>query len=471
MIKTSKAFCGDDFLLENEFSKYLYDQHASGMPIVDYHNHLSPQDIAEDRQFKNLTEIWLEGDHYKWRAMRTNGVAEEYCTGKADPLAKFLKWAETVPYTMRNPLYHWTHLELKNYFGIDRLLDPASARDIYNTCTSMLQEKDFSVQNLLRKMQVEVVCTTDDPTDSLDFHQDFAKQKAGFRMFPTFRPDKVYAVENTRQWIQYLEKLETASGKNIKSYADLLAALQARVDFFDSVGCRASDHGLEHMYFEPGAEEEAEAIYKRFRGGNSGNLQEQHIFKSAVLTALGRMYHKKGWVQQFHVGALRNNSTRMLRELGPDTGFDSIGDFPHARKMSQFFNNLDDTNELSKTIIYNLNPADNALFATMTGNFNDGSHPGKMQYGSGWWFLDQKNGMEDQMEALSNMGLLSRFVGMVTDSRSFLSFPRHEYFRRILCNLLGRDIESGELPDDLNHLGSMVEAICYRNAKEYFNIR
>ncbi len=471
MIKTSKAFCGEDFLLENEFARYLYEQHAAGMPIVDYHNHLSPQDIAEDRQFSNLTEIWLEGDHYKWRAMRTNGIAEEYCTGKADPLDKFIKWAETVPYTMRNPLYHWTHLELKNYFGIDRLLDPTSARDIYKSCTSMLREKEFSVQNLLRKMQVEVVCTTDDPIDALTYHKQFAGQEAGFKMFPTFRPDKVYAVENNKVWMQYLEKLESASGKSIRSYADLTAALQARVDFFDSLGCRASDHGLEHLYFEDDAESTAEDIFRKFRDGKNLELREQHAFKSAVLTALGRMYHAKGWVQQFHVGALRNNSTRMMRELGPDTGFDSIGDFSHARKMSKFFDNLDNTNQLAKTIIYNLNPADNALFATMTGNFNDGSFPGKMQYGSGWWFLDQKDGMESQMNALSNMGLLSRFVGMVTDSRSFLSFPRHEYFRRILCNLLGRDIERGELPDDLNHIGSMVEAICYGNARAYFNIK
>ncbi len=471
MIKTSKAFCGEDFLLENEFARYLYEQHAAGMPIVDYHNHLSPQDIAEDRQFSNLTEIWLEGDHYKWRAMRTNGIAEEYCTGKADPLDKFIKWAETVPYTMRNPLYHWTHLELKNYFGVDRLLDPTSARDIYTSCTTMLREKEFSVQNLLRKMRVEVVCTTDDPIDGLTYHKQFAGQEAGFKMFPTFRPDKVYAVENNKAWMQYLEKLESASGKSIRSYADLTAALQARVDFFDSLGCRASDHGLEHLYFEDDAERTAEDTFRKFRDGKNPELREQHAFKSAVLTALGRMYHAKGWVQQFHVGALRNNSTRMMRELGPDTGFDSIGDFSHARKMSKFFDNLDNTNQLAKTIIYNLNPADNALFATMTGNFNDGSFPGKMQYGSGWWFLDQKDGMESQMNALSNMGLLSRFVGMVTDSRSFLSFPRHEYFRRILCNLLGRDIERGELPDDLNHIGSMVEAICYGNARAYFNIK
>lgn len=470
-MQTSKAFLSEDFLLENAFSKHLYEQHAAGMAILDYHNHLSPQDIAQDRQFRNLTETWLEGDHYKWRAMRTNGVAEEYCTGKADPLDKFLKWAETVPYTLRNPLYHWTHLELKNYFGVTQLLDPTTARDIYKRCTDMLQEKDFSVQNLLRRMKVEVVCTTDDPVDSLEYHQQFAKQRAGFRMFPTFRPDKVYAVENNKSWVQYLEKLESASGKKISSFADLVSALQARVDFFNAQGCRASDHGLEHMYFEPDAEKKADEIFSRMRAGKAMDTPDHHTFKCAVLIALGRMYHAKGWAQQFHVGALRNNSTRMMRELGPDTGFDSIGDFPQARKMSQFFNFLDNTNQLAKTIIYNLNPADNALFATMTGNFNDGSFPGKMQYGSGWWFLDQRDGMESQMNALSNMGLLSRFVGMVTDSRSFLSFPRHEYFRRILCNLLGKDIAKGEVPNDLNHVGSMVEAICYGNAKGYFQFK
>jgi len=470
-MQTSKTFLGEDFLLENAFSRHLYEQHASGMPIIDYHNHLSPQDIAQDRQFSNLTEIWLEGDHYKWRAMRTNGIAEAYCTGKADPLEKFLKWAETVPYTMRNPLYHWTHLELKNYFGVDRLLDPTTARDIYNTCTAMLQKKDFSVQNLLRRMKVEVVCTTDDPIDSLEYHQQFAQQQAGFKMYPTFRPDKVYAVENNSAWLQYMEKLETASGKSIASFDDLLSALQSRVDHFDKLGCRASDHGLEHMYFETDAGQKAEGIFAAMRAGKQTTTADHHTFKCAVLIALGRMYHAKGWAQQFHVGALRNNSMRMMRELGPDTGFDSIGDFPQAQKMSQFFNHLDNTNQLAKTIIYNLNPADNALFATMTGNFNDGSFPGKMQYGSGWWFMDQKNGMESQMDALSNMGLLSRFVGMVTDSRSFISFPRHEYFRRILCNLLGRDILRGELPDDLNHVGSMVEAICYGNAKRYFQFK
>jgi glucuronate isomerase len=469
MTKTSKSFLGEDFLLENEFALYLYQQHASGMPIVDFHNHLSPKDIAEDRNFRNLTEIWLEGDHYKWRAMRTNGVPEEYCTGKADPLEKFVKWAETVPYTMRNPLYHWTHLELKNYFGIDRLLDGTSARDIYQSCSTSLQKKEFSVRHLLRKMHVEVVCTTDDPVDALPYHQQFAGEDAGFKMYPTFRPDKVYAVENNQSWMQYLEKLEAVSDIPIKSFDGLLEALQSRVNFFASMGCRAADHGLEHLYFTPEAEKNAGNIFLKLRSGKSHNLEEEHQFKGAVLLALGRMYHGKNWVQQFHVGALRNNSSRMSAQIGADTGFDSIGDFSQARSMSGFFNQLDTGNQLAKTIIYNLNPADNALFASMIGNFNDGSFPGKMQYGSGWWFLDQKNGMESQMDALSNMGLLSRFVGMVTDSRSFLSFPRHEYFRRILCNLLGRDIQNGELPEDLNRVGSMVEAICYGNAKSYFN--
>jgi glucuronate isomerase len=332
----------------------------------------------------------------------------------------------------------------------------------------MLQEDDFRVQNLLRKMRVEVVCTTDDPADPLTYHKQFASQDAGFKMYPTFRPDKVYAVENNKAWLEYLDRLAAASGKSISSFDDLISALQARVDYFDSLGCRASDHGLEHLYFDEHAEKNANKLFVKFREGKNQDINEQHSFKCAVLLALGRMYAAKGWVQQFHLGALRNNSSRMLRQLGADTGFDSIGDFPQAKKMSQFFNCLDDTSELPKTIIYNLNPADNALFATMTGNFNDGSVAGKMQYGSGWWFLDQKDGMENQMNALSNMGLLSRFVGMVTDSRSFLSFPRHEYFRRILCNLLGRDVEKGELPDDLNRLGSMVEDVCYGNAKAYF---
>jgi len=467
MIKTTRAFLGDDFLLETDTSVYLYEQHAAKMPIVDFHNHLSPKDIAQNRKFNNLTEIWLEGDHYKWRGMRSNGVPERYCTGDASPFEKFVKWAETVPYTMRNPLYHWTHLELKNYFGINILLDESSAKEIYDTCSAMLNQDDFSVQSLLSRNNVEIVCTTDDPTDTLEYHKQFATQEASFRMVPTFRPDKSFAVENVESYRSYIDKLAKAAGTTIKSFDDLVQALQNRVNVFHQLGCRASDHGLETLYFHPESERRAPSIFTKLMDGKALDAEEITIFKSAVLINVSRMYHKKGWVQQFHLGALRNNSTRMMRELGSDTGFDSIGEFPQAVAMGKFFDHLDNTNQLAKTIVYNINPSDNEVFATMVSNFNDGSVPGKMQLGSGWWFLDQKDGMEKQMNALSNMGLLSRFVGMVTDSRSFLSFPRHEYFRRILCNLLGRDVERGELPDD-PRVGKMIEAICYFNAKTYF---
>ncbi len=468
MIKTAKAFLGEDFLLENDYAQHLYEQYASKMPIIDYHNHLSPKDLAENRKFNNLTEIWLEGDHYKWRAMRTNGIPEKFCTGNAKPFDKFMKWAETVPYTMRNPLYHWTHLELKNYFGVTQLLDETTAKEIYDHCNSQLQQDEFSVQGLLKMMKVEVLCTTDDPTDSLEYHQQFAKQGTQLKMFPAFRPDKVYATHDTKSYTAYIEKLSSVSGVNIQSFDTLLEALKRRIDFFHSLGCRASDHGLEQINFDSNAEKTADGLFKKLLSGKTLDVNEQLQFKSAVLLNLGRLYHEKGWAQQFHVGALRNNNSRMLRELGPDTGFDSIGDFSQAHSMSRFFDQLDNTNQLAKTIIYNLNPADNELMATMIGNFNDGSIPGKMQFGSGWWFLDQKDGMEKQMNALSNMGLLSRFVGMVTDSRSFLSFPRHEYFRRILCNMLGKDIENGELPDDLPRIGKMAQEISYGNAKQYF---
>ncbi len=470
MIKTSRPFLGDDFLLETEAAIHLYEQYAAPSAILDFHCHLSPKDIAENRKFQNLTEIWLEGDHYKWRAMRINGVPERYCTGKATPYEKFVEWAKTVPYTMRNPLYHWTHLELKNYFGVRKVLDESTAKEIYDECSSALQQDEFSVQSLLRRMNVEVVCTTDDPTDTLNFHQQFSKQKTGIRMFPTFRPDKAFAVENPQQYNTYIDSLSAAANTSIQSFDDLLEALKKRIDFFDSLGCRASDHGLEYMFFDEEARSKAPALFQNVRSGKSLNAQERIQFKSAVLTELCKLYHAKDWIQQFHVGALRSNNSRLLRELGPDTGFDSIGDFPQAQSMSQFFNQLDDTNQLAKSIIYNLNPADNEIFATMLGNFSVGT-PGKMQWGSGWWFLDQKDGMERQMNTLSNMGLLSRFVGMVTDSRSFLSYPRHEYFRRILCNLLGRDIEQGELPEDFEWIGKLVQDVCYNNAKSYFNFR
>lgn len=469
MIKTAKAFLDRHFLLENEYAQLLYDQFAAPMAIVDYHNHLSPKDIATNRRFDNLTEIWLEGDHYKWRAMRINGVPEKYITGDAAPEEKFARWAETVPYTLRNPLYHWTHLELKNYFGVDQLLHKASATDIYRACSAMLQQEEFHTRSLLSKMRVEVVCTTDDPTDSLEYHRSFAAGGHDLKMFPTFRPDKAFAVEGGDRYLEYLEKLGASASVSIKTFDDILEALQRRVDFFDSLGCRAADHGLEHLYYHSQALQQAEVIFRKVMDGKKLTIEEVHMYKAAVLVHLGRMYHSKGWVQQFHLGALRNNNSRLLEKLGPDTGFDSIGDYSQAQMMSGFFDSLDRTDQLPKTILYNNNPSDNEVFATMLGNFCDGTIPGKMQFGSGWWFLDQKDGMERQINALSNMGLLSRFVGMVTDSRSFLSFPRHEYFRRVLCNLWGKDIERGEVPDDLSLIGEFVEKICYYNAKRYFN--
>jgi glucuronate isomerase len=469
MIKTAKAFLGEDFLLSNDTARQLYYDYAVGMPVIDFHNHLSPKDIAENRKFNNLTEAWLEGDHYKWRAMRTNSVPEQFCTGNAKPADKFLKWAETVPYTLRNPLYHWTHLELKNYFGVTQLLDKTTAHEIYQTCSMQLQQDDFSVQQLLSRMNVEVVCTTDDPADSLEHHEKFASAKNKFRMFPTFRPDKAYAFEDPKTYLKYLEKLGAASDMHIGSFDALTVALKKRIEYFHSLGCRASDHGLERIYFDIDAEKNAEHNFRRIISGKTLDMAERKQLKSAVLICLGRIYHEKGWVQQFHLGAMRNNNSRIMREVGPDSGFDSIGDYSQAESLSRFLDHLDNTNQLAKTILYNLNPADNELFATMAGNFNDGSIAGKIQYGSGWWFLDQKDGMRKQLNALSNMGLIARFVGMVTDSRSFLSFPRHEYFRRILCNIFGKDIENGELPDDLQHIGSIIKAICCENARAYFN--
>ena len=471
MIKTAKNFLGDDFLLQNEIGVQLYEQFATQAPIIDYHNHLSPEDIATNRKFKNITEAWLEGDHYKWRAMRINGVPEKYCTGNESPFDKFQKWAATVPYTLRNPLYHWTHLELKNYFGVRKLLDEKTAREIYDDCSAQLQQDDFSVQALLSKMNVEVVCTTDDPSDSLEHHKAFAKQSARFKMFPTFRPDKTYATEDQASYNKYLDKLSQASGVTIKTFDDLIEALKKKVSFFHDNGCRASDHGLEFLYFDEQALSAAPGLFKKIREGKQLGVEERLQLKCAILVNVCKFYHEKGWAQQFHLGALRNNNSRMLRTLGPDTGFDSIGDFPQAQHMSRFFDHLDSTNQLAKTILYNLNPSQNELFATMTGNFNDGSIPGKIQFGSGWWYLDQKDGMEKQMNTLSNMGLLSRFVGMVTDSRSFLSFPRHEYFRRILCNLLACDIERGEIPEDVKRVGQMIQDICYFNAKRYFDFK
>jgi len=464
-----KTFIDEDFLLRSEAARILYHDYAKKMPIIDYHCHLPPDQIAADKQFENLTQIWLYGDHYKWRAMRANGINEKFCTGDAGDWEKFEQWAATVPYTMRNPLYHWTHLELLRYFDIDIILNKDTAREIYDECSAKLKQKDFSVRNLLRKMNVKVVCTTDDPTDSLEHHRSIRDSGFEIKVLPTFRPDKaMLLIDSPVDFQQYLDKLFQLAGvSNGSTYEDLLAALKNRHDFFAEMGGRLSDHGLEHIYASFDETAARTALAETLTGKTSSD-ELRTAFKSVLLYDLAKMDHSKEWAQQFHLGALRNNNSRMLSTLGPDTGWDSIGDYSQAQALSRFLNKLDSTDQLAKTVLYNLNPGDNEVLATMTGNFNDGTVPGKMQFGSGWWFLDQKDGMEKQMNALSNMGLLSRFVGMLTDSRSFLSYPRHEYFRRILCNLIGNDVENGELPKDMPWLGKLVQDISYNNAKNYF---
>ncbi len=464
-----KDFLDKDFLLKTPTAKRLFHDYAADMPIIDYHCHLSPKDIAEDRIFNNIAEVWLHGDHYKWRAMRTNGIHESYCTGDKTDFEKFEQWAATVPYTMRNPLYHWTHMELQRYFNVTEQLSPANAKAVYEHCNALLQTKEFSVRNLLRKMKVKLVCTTDDPVDSLEYHRAMQEEGADIKMVPAFRPDMAMNVGNTESFLQYVKKVEAASGMQVHTFDDYLMALKNRHDFFAQMGCRVSDHGLEEIYADEYTAEEIIIIFERLLKGETLCLRCQRQFKSAMLVHFAEWDHEKGWVQQFHLGALRNNNTRMLNQLGPDTGWDSIGTFDQGKALSTFLNGLDTRNKLTKTILYNLNPADNEVLATMVGNFNDGSVAGKIQFGSGWWFLDQKDGIIKQLNALSNMGLLSRFVGMLTDSRSFLSFPRHEYFRRILCDLIGTEVEEGELPNDIEWLGKMVQDICYNNNVNYFN--
>lgn len=468
-----KKLITDDFLLGNKFAKTLYYQYAHHLPIIDYHCHLPPKEIAENRQFENITKIWLEGDHYKWRAMRTLGIDERFITGNAPDVEKFDRWAYTVPYTMRNPLYHWTHLELKRYFNVDDLLNPETASTIYTKSGEKLATAEYTTQGLLKKMNVEVVGTTDDPVDSLEYHHQIKREgKINTLIVPSFRPDKSFSCEDPAIYLDYLKKLSAVSGVDIRSFSSLIQALENRIEFFHQAGCRLSDHGLEQLYYpENGMSCDVESLFKKLQAKTSLEKYELHYFKFSVLLELCRMYHKKGWTQQFHLGALRSTNARMLKTLGPDTGFDSIGDFPQGIGASRFLNALDTTNQLTKTILYNLNPGDNELMATMIGNFNDGSMKGKIQFGSAWWFLDQKDGMEKQLNALSNMSLLSCFIGMLTDSRSFLSYPRHEYFRRILCNLIGKDVENGELPEDEKWLGKIVSDICYYNARDYFNFR
>jgi glucuronate isomerase len=463
-----KKFMDKDFVLQTKTAKELFHNHAKKLPIIDYHCHLIPKEIADDKKYDNITQIWLYGDHYKWRAMRTNGVEERYCTGDATDWEKFEKWAETVPYTLRNPLYHWTHMELQRYFGIDEILSPKTAREIFEETAEKLKSDSCSVRNLMRMMKVEVVCTTDDPADNLEHHKKIRDDGFEIKVLPAWRPDKAMMVDNPDSYNNYINKLAEAADTEISNYDQLLTVLRKRHDFFAENGCKLSDHGIETFYAEEYSEQEINTIFDKVRSGQSLTREEILKFKSSMLYEFGIMDHEKGWVQQFHYGAMRNNNTRLFRQLGPDTGFDSIGDYEVGTAMSKFFDKLDTVNKLAKTIIYNLNPRDNDLVATMIGNFQDGSIPGKIQFGSGWWFLDQKDGMEKQMNSLSNLGLLSRFVGMLTDSRSFLSYPRHEYFRRILCNLIGNDVEEGLLPYEPELLGKMVEDICYYNAKNYF---
>ena len=465
-----KNFMDENFLLQTETAQKLYHEHAAKMPIIDYHCHLNPQMVADDYQFKTLTEIWLGGDHYKWRALRANGVAEKYITGDASDWEKFEKWAETVPYTFRNPLYHWTHLELRTAFGIDKILNPKTAREIYEECNEKLQQPQFSARGLMRHYNVEAVCTTDDPVDSLEHH--IKTRESGFeiKMLPTWRPDKAMMVEVPADFRAYMEKLSEVSGVKISSFDDMVDALQKRHDFFEAQGCKLSDHGMDEFYAEDYTDAEIRSIFNKVYGGTSLTKEEILKFKSAMLVVFGEMDYETGWTQQFHYGPLRNNNTKMLKLVGPDTGFDSMGDFSTAQSLSKFLDRLNSRDKLTKTIIYNINPNANEMIATMIGNFQDGSIPGKIQFGSGWWFLDQKDGMERQMNSLSLLGLLSRFVGMLTDSRSFLSYPRHEYFRRTLCNLIGADVEAGLLPaSEIEFLGKMVEDISYNNAKNFFN--
>lgn len=466
-----KTFLDQSFLLSNKTAEKLYHDFAVKMPLIDYHCHLAPEQIANNIHFKNLTDAWLAGDHYKWRGMRTNGVEEAYCTGNKSDEEKFMKWAETVPYTMRNPLYHWTHLELQRYFDIHEVLNPSSAKKIYEKASAMLQEPGYATQGLIQKMNVRVICTTDDPIDSLEFHQKIAASDFPVKVFPAFRPDKAMEVSNSANFVAYISKLEKASNIPISSFDDYLYALQNRHDFFASMGCNVSDHGLEEIYVEDFTGSEINSIFDKVRAGKDLSLIEQRKFKSCMLLHFAEWDWEKGWIQQYHLGALRNNNERMMKLLGPDTGWDSIGDFSQAASIAKFLNKLDADDKLAKTILYNLNPADNELMATMIGNFNDGSVAGKVQFGSGWWFLDQKDGMEKQINALSNMGLLSRFVGMLTDSRSFLSYPRHEYFRRLLCNIFGTEIENGELPNDMDWIGKIIQDICFNNANEYFGFK
>lgn len=461
---------GEDFLLSSDTAVRLYEEYARDMPLFDYHCHLSPKEIAENKSYKNITELWLGGDHYKWRAMRSNGVPEAYITGNAPDKEKFLKWAETIPQCIGNPLYHWTHLELKRYFGIHKLLSSETAEEIWESCNAMLQDKAFSAQNLIKRSNVKAICTTDNPVDSLEYHLLLAQNKEfDVKVLPTFRPDPFFNIEK-EGFTEWVAKLEAVSGYAIHSLEDLKSALARRLDFFHQAGCRLSDHGLEPVVYQEASETEVGQIFQKVMNGLKPDQTEVNRYKTFILVFLGQQYALRGWVMQLHIGATRNNSLRMFKKIGPDTGFDAINDLPLSEALSGLLNRLDSTDELPKTILYCLNPSDNEVLGTLTGCFQGGGIPGKIQFGSGWWHNDNKDGMERQMTALANLGLLPRFVGMLTDSRSFLSYTRHEYFRRILCNLLGAWVENGEAPSDMKLMGDIVRAICFNNAKDYFGI-
>lgn len=462
-----KPFINDNFLLGSKTAEKLYHKYAENQPIIDFHCHLSPAMIAEDRHFSNLSQAWLEGDHYKWRAMRSNGINEKYCTGNATASEKFKKWAETVPATAGNPLYHWTHLELARYFNIFELLSPSTADGIYDKASALLRSKEYTTRSLIRKMNVEVICTTDDPADLLENH---IKLKKSFEIpvLPTFRPDNVLKTDDPAKLKKYIQTLGLAGGSEIKNYYSLIEALHTRHAFFHEMGCRLSDHGLDRFYYADCTPSEVNSIFRKLLKGHNISSEETEKYRSALMIELCKMNHERGWTQQFHVGALRSNNSRKLRQMGADTGWDSIGISQDALKMSKFLDALDNTDQLSKTILYNLNPADNEMMITMAGNFNDGSYPMKVQYGAAWWFLDQKDGMEKHLKDLSSLGLLRRFIGMVTDSRSFLSYPRHEYFRRLACNFIGEQVERKLIPDEEELLKPIIEGISYSNAKDYF---
>ncbi|MGB1830776.1 MAG: glucuronate isomerase [Flavobacteriaceae bacterium] len=468
LMSQGSTFIHTDFLLENDQAKALYHDYAAQLPIIDYHNHLSPKQISDDSTFPNITQLWLDGDHYKWRALRTLGVEEKYITGPASDREKFVKFAEATPYMIRNPLYHWTHLELNRYFEIEELLSGANALPIYEKTAELLQTKAYTTQSLLSKMNIEVLCTTEDPIDTLEHHRKLLQSDFKTKVSTAFRPDKSLLITKDN-YNSYLDQLSHAAGLEITNYADLCEALHERMQFFHKQGCRLSDHGLEFIPYAETSDREIERIFSKRRAGKAVSSEEERQFQTALLLFLGKSYHHLGWVQQYHLGAMRNNNSRLFNSLGADAGGDSIGSYSQAYGLSRYLDALDRNDQLAKTIVYNLNPADNEIMATMIGNFNEGSSKGKIQWGSGWWFLDQLDGMTNQINTLSNMGIISCFIGMLTDSRSFLSFPRHEYFRRLLCNLFGKDMQKGLIPNDIDFIGGIIQDICYGNAKSYFN--